>query len=56
MAELFKKMDEWDKKISKRIAQKSQKNLKIASFFALSGNAQPWFVISILFFFLGKVR
>jgi len=52
MAELFKKIDEWDKKISKRIAQKSQKNLKIASFFALSGNAQPWFVISILFFIL----
>ena len=52
MAELFTKMDEWDKRISKRIAQKSQKNLKLASFFALSGNAQPWFVISILFFFL----
>ncbi|OLS31067.1 MAG: hypothetical protein HeimAB125_17260 [Candidatus Heimdallarchaeota archaeon AB_125] len=52
MAELFKKIDEWDKKVSKKIAQKSQKTLKVASFFALSGNVQPWLVISFVFFFL----
>ncbi len=52
MTELFKKIDEWDKKISQRIAQKSQKTLKVASFFALSGNVQPWLVISFMFFIL----
>jgi undecaprenyl-diphosphatase len=52
MAELFNKIDEWDKKVSKKIAQKSQKTLKVASFFALSGNMQPWLVISFVFFIL----
>ncbi|MHA1200174.1 MAG: phosphatase PAP2 family protein [Candidatus Heimdallarchaeaceae archaeon] len=49
MAELFQRMDEWDKKISKKMGETSPKMLTVASFFALSGNAQPWILISVLF-------
>ncbi len=50
MADLFRKIDEWDKKFSKRMGETSQGMLKFASFLALSGNAQPWMIVSFLFF------
>ena len=50
MADLFHRVDNWDKKISKRMGKASPKMLKLASILALSGNAQPWMVVSFLFF------
>jgi len=51
MIELFEKLDKWDKKVSKNLGDTSPKMLTLASFFALTGNAQPWLVISALFLF-----
>ena len=49
MADFFRKLDEWDKKVSKRMGETSPAMLTLGSFFALSGNAQPWIFISVLF-------
>lgn len=49
MVEFIKKLDKWDKKFSQQMGDTSPRMLTIASFFALSGNAQPWIILSILF-------
>jgi len=50
MSSAFSKLDLWDRKISGKIAEKSTKILVLAKFFATSGNGQPWFIASVLFF------
>ncbi|MCG3227265.1 MAG: phosphatase PAP2 family protein [Candidatus Heimdallarchaeota archaeon] len=50
MVAILDKLSMWDKKITTKIAAKSPKRKKLASFFAISGNALPWFIISFLFF------
>ncbi|MHA2309124.1 MAG: phosphatase PAP2 family protein [Candidatus Heimdallarchaeaceae archaeon] len=52
MVAILDKLSMWDKKITTKIAAKSPKRMKIASFFAISGNAPPWFIISLLLFVL----
>ncbi len=49
MIGFFQKLDNWDKNFSKRMGRTSPKVKTIASFLALSGNAQPWIFISVLF-------
>ena len=50
MSSKLGQLDQWDKNISRRIAEKSSKVLVLAKFFATSGNGQPWVIASILFF------
>ncbi len=50
MSSMLGRLDKWDKNVSGRIAEKSSKVLKLATFFATSGNGQPWVIVSILFF------
>ena len=50
MASNESRLSEWDERVSQRIADKSANHLTIASFFALSGNSQPWFILSAIFF------
>ncbi len=50
MSEFIDKIAAWDEKVSKKIVLFSEKRLKYASFIALSGNVQPWLIMSILFF------
>ena len=50
MSSMLGKLDQWDRKISGRIAEKSSKVLGLAKFLATSGNGQPWVIASILFF------
>lgn len=49
MPELINKIANWDENVSKKIVLFSEKKLKLASFIALSGNVQPWLIVSILF-------
>ncbi|MHA1668443.1 MAG: phosphatase PAP2 family protein [Candidatus Heimdallarchaeaceae archaeon] len=46
----LQKISDWDRKITNRFGVKTEKGKKIWSFFALSGNLQPWLVVSIIFF------
>ncbi|MCG3216965.1 MAG: phosphatase PAP2 family protein [Candidatus Heimdallarchaeota archaeon] len=50
MASFFTKLNLWDKKISGKIVENSANKFQILSFFALSGNGQPWVIASVLFF------
>jgi len=50
---LIQKLDYVDRKISNWIAEKSAKYQKITNFLALSGNFQPWIIISLIFFIFG---
>ncbi|MCG3222347.1 MAG: phosphatase PAP2 family protein [Candidatus Heimdallarchaeota archaeon] len=50
MDAILDKFSKWDKTITTKIAAKSPKRMKLASFFAISGNAIPWFIVAFLFF------
>ena len=50
MAVILDKLAKWDNKITTKIAAKSPQRMKLASFFAISGNAPPWFIICALLF------
>jgi len=50
MTALLENLSEWDKKTTKKIAAKTPKQMGLASFFAISGNALPWFILSFLLF------
>jgi undecaprenyl-diphosphatase len=52
MAAILDKFAEWDKIITTKIAAKTQKKMKLASFLAISGDFPPWLIISLLLFVL----
>ncbi len=43
-------LDEWDKKVSQKIADRTAKHQTFFSILALSGNSQPWIILSVIFF------
>ncbi|MCK5141488.1 MAG: hypothetical protein KAQ70_04790, partial [Candidatus Heimdallarchaeota archaeon] len=43
-------LDEWDKKVSQKIVDRTAKHKILFSLLALSGNAQPWIILSVIFF------
>ena len=50
MTAFLEKLSMWDKEVTLKMAAKSPKRKKLASFLAISGNALPWFIISFLLF------
>jgi undecaprenyl-diphosphatase len=50
MTAFLENISEWDKRTTKKMAAKSSKQMRYASFFAISGNALPWFILSFLLF------
>ncbi len=50
MAKILQRLSHWDKRTTKKIVAFSSKRIKFVEFLALSGNAQPWIMASILFF------
>ncbi|NPD90044.1 MAG: phosphatase PAP2 family protein [Asgard group archaeon] len=50
MTAILDELSVWDKKITRKIAANSSKQMKLASFFAISGNAPQWFIMSFMFF------
>lgn len=45
---ILEKLVATDKQLSDKMASWADKHFKLVSFIALSGNAQPWFVVSVL--------
>ena len=45
---LTEKISIFDKRVSLRLARWTENHQKLVSFFALSGNAQPWFIVSFI--------
>ncbi len=43
-------LDEWDKRVSQKIVDRTAKHKTLFSLLALSGNAQPWIILSVIFF------
>jgi len=43
-------LDEWDKRVSQKIADRTAKHKNLYSLLALSGNSQPWIILSVIFF------
>lgn len=48
MAAILDKLVKWDNKVTSKIAAKTIRQKKIASFLAISGDFPPWFLISII--------
>ncbi|MHA1303456.1 MAG: phosphatase PAP2 family protein [Candidatus Heimdallarchaeaceae archaeon] len=46
---IYSSFIDWDKKISQKIAEKAESKQLLITFIALSGNGQPWFIISFIF-------
>ena len=43
-------LDEWDKRVSQKIVDRTAKHKTMFSLLALSGNSQPWIILSLIFF------
>lgn len=43
-------LDMWDKRVSQKIVDRTAKHRTLYSILALSGNSQPWIILSIVFF------
>lgn len=50
MANRESSLDAWDKRASQKIVDKTAKHKTMFSLLALSGNAQPWIILSVIFF------
>lgn len=50
MANSESSLDKWDKRVSQKIVDRTYNHKTMFSILALSGNSQPWIILSVIFF------